>query len=647
MEDEKGIINDDAELEHSIIEGDGEEYLDSEPVQSPREEVDEILDGAGSEALQRMGVPKGFADKAIKKDGGTFSPGNLPGRKFLKNKSRNALANGLGGVVPPSKKNLGLNEKQSEEETKDGESKNNPKEVSQKPSALPNKEVIKNAGKEAGKEAAKNGAKAIAKKAAIALFTNPITYFVLGGIFLLFIIIVIVSGDASASNIYGYCNANCDGMSIKQTSLSKSDFVSKVREYFANGTSDAANVFYENAEIIYDIAQDIGINPEMVVIRAIAEGFSPGTSKNNYWGMGCYNGSNSCITYSSFEDGVRGFSENISQYESVTAMASKYAYIGRYWYNPGDSALGGCYYFPYIREFMSEGRASEVEKICNGSECTTSGGECTETTEEDQNAYATWQVQKMLEIRTRVFDLEPDACNDKCYSGDYSIDPDDELYGGLQLLHGTSFTELLEANNMTVESYNEFLTESIEKAGVGTRDGVIAAATSLIGSIAEMGYKLNYQWGGKYSNIGINSNWGNRLPAAVINNNCSSHESQYGPNTCVNNYAWYGFDCTGFVDWVVINGMQDATITHNDILASTHISLDKNRAVCKPGGSLASEKEGHRVLVVGIDDEKKQYIVAEATGSRIDQNSGGVKISRYSYGKSDYFCQNFENIYND
>ena len=40
---------------------------------------------------------------------------------------------------------------------------------------------------------------------------------------------------------------------------------------------------------IYDIATKNGINPEMVIIRAESEGYSPGASKNNYWGMGCTN----------------------------------------------------------------------------------------------------------------------------------------------------------------------------------------------------------------------------------------------------------------------------------------------------------------------------------------------------------------------
>ncbi|MBQ9181771.1 MAG: SpoIID/LytB domain-containing protein [Bacilli bacterium] len=60
-----------------------------------RKDADQKLDRAGSDALQKMGVPKSAADKAIKNNGGMFSPANLPGNKLVKNKSRDALSNVL------------------------------------------------------------------------------------------------------------------------------------------------------------------------------------------------------------------------------------------------------------------------------------------------------------------------------------------------------------------------------------------------------------------------------------------------------------------------------------------------------------------------------------------------------------------------
>ena len=76
-------------------------------------------------------------------------------------------------------------------------------------------------------------------------------------------------------------------------------------------------------------------------------------------------------------------------------MASKYAYIGKYWYRPGSWSDGGCKYFPYIKQYISAQRRNTVTFICNKSTtCTTSGGDCTPMNNEDQKAYATWQVEQ-------------------------------------------------------------------------------------------------------------------------------------------------------------------------------------------------------------------------------------------------------------
>ena len=46
---------------------------------------------------------------------------------------------------------------------------------------------------------------------------------------------------------------------------------------------------------------------------------------------------------------------------------------------------------------MSPQRSNTVSYVCNkSSTCTTSGGDCTPTTDEDQKAYATWQVEKKM-----------------------------------------------------------------------------------------------------------------------------------------------------------------------------------------------------------------------------------------------------------
>ena len=275
------------------------------------------------------------------------------------------------------------------------------------------KTAVKQAGKAAG-TAAKKVAGQVAMKIAAFIAANPWVLAIIGIVILLLFFIIMFLGSSDESGGSTSYLENCSEISISATSLSRSEFVSKVQEYFADSSDPDRQTFAQNADKIYTIATNNGVNPELVVIRAMAEGFSPGASKNNYWGMGCTNtgGYNACITYSSFDEGVLKYVENISQYESVDSMMSRYAYIGSYWYNPGSSAVGGCYYLPYIKEYMSSSRASQVENACNsGNTCGLSGGaNCLATTDEDQEAYTKYQVSVMSDLRKTVFGIDPDNC---------------------------------------------------------------------------------------------------------------------------------------------------------------------------------------------------------------------------------------------
>lgn len=235
------------------------------------------------------------------------------------------------------------------------------------------------------------------------------------------------------------------------------------------------------------------------------------------------------------------------------------------------------------------------------------------------------------------------------YSGDYPIDPNNELYTNNKFLIDKTLSDVLSDNGSSVEEFNGFLKSEVEKAGIGTRNAVIAAAVNLIGSLAEKGYKLNYQWGGKYEAIGIKPDWG----TYIYNSYCDESYKLVNSNisVCHNNYSWKSFDCSGFVTWAIINGMQGKNSTggiqvnQSNIFNSKATSLNPNKAVCKVGGVLQSS--GHIVLVVEHDDANKQYIVAESTGSRINTGYGGVILSYYPYGKEGYWCSNLDDIYGD
>lgn len=238
------------------------------------------------------------------------------------------------------------------------------------------------------------------------------------------------------------------------------------------------------------------------------------------------------------------------------------------------------------------------------------------------------------------------------YNGDYPIDPNNELYSNNKFLINTSLSNVLSNNGSSVEEFNEYLKSEIEKAGVGTRDASVAAAVTLIGSLAEQGYKINYQWGGIHTGLGINSQYG--TPVGTGSCDGSYAAQGYDPSVCRTNYKWYGFDCGGFVTWAIYNGMQGSnspsgvTVSRSNIFsysANNKISLNSNKAVCKIGGVLDST--GHIALVVGHDDVNKQYIVAEAAGSRLKEGRGGVILSYYSYGAKGYWCGNLDEMYGD
>ena len=100
--------------------------------------------------------------------------------------------------------------------------------------------------------------------------------------------------------------------------------------------------------------------------------------------MNCYNGQHgACRDYKSLEVGIKDFAAFVKTKKDFSEMHDTYANIGSKWYNPGDSGLGGCYYFNYIKYYMSPERRSEVSEICSRSEpCTLSGGDCSNTIDE-------------------------------------------------------------------------------------------------------------------------------------------------------------------------------------------------------------------------------------------------------------------------
>jgi len=183
--------------------------------------------------------------------------------------------------------------------------------------------------------------------------------------------------------------------------VQKAKFVEVVKS-MCNGSSSYK--LYKDlcdAEAVWSASEKAGVNPALVIVRAINEGCSPGNKdgSHNYWGIAVFNGQSSGAKYKSLEEGIAGFAGVVVKKGTVGEMMKTYAYIGDYWYNPGSWGDGGCKYYPYIKEFMSATRSAEVAKICAGSACSVkdkSHSGCTKTVAEDQAAYCAYNVNKNM-----------------------------------------------------------------------------------------------------------------------------------------------------------------------------------------------------------------------------------------------------------
>ena len=237
-------------------------------------------------------------------------------------------------------------------------------------------------------------------------------------------------------------STNCSSFSITNTTLSESEFVNRLESYNYR-SSDSSNqaawtLFVENASKIYNMGVNNNVNPELIVVRAMVEGFSPGIGKHNYFGINCTNGHpENCSIYSSFDEGIMGFIKVIQRYSSFTDLMQRYAYLGDYWFNPGDSANGGCYYAEYI---YPEGLDDYVAAACSDAYRGCRGSSCMPTRQQDHDAYANFQGKNMLDTRYDVFGISSDSCSNNTLNyGNCSLyDQGDSRWSNFNLGFGST-----------------------------------------------------------------------------------------------------------------------------------------------------------------------------------------------------------------
>lgn len=304
--------------------------------------------------------------------------------------------------------------------------------------------------------------------------------------------------DLELKRIENYRYGSCGDFSLTSTTLSKNEFISLVNQY--SSSYKDFQVLKSYAEQIYDISVSNNFNPELVYARAEVEGYSPGGSTYNYYGIGCTNTSKGkgCSNYSSVMDGVLAFMNIMKNYGVNTLFdvynVKHYAYIGNYWY-AGSSSSGGCYYLQHMSKYYTNlTRYNTVKSACdNGT------GSTLATNSEDQEAYSHFQIEKMIDKRKKIFNIDSSNC---------------ELSSG-------NVNEILNSN-----------------ASIGEKASQLAVAM-----FDNFGYSQSNRWGDNqvdcsslvyrtYNKLGINFGGGTTVKAQYAwckNNNRMISESQLQP----------------------------------------------------------------------------------------------------------------------
>ena len=190
----------------------------------------------------------------------------------------------------------------------------------------------------------------------------------------------------------------------------------------------------------------------------------------------------------------------------------------------------------------------------------------------------------------------------------------------------------LSAVGTNINNMNQTIYSQVRKAGVGTREGVVAAAVTLINNFySQTGYLLPYELypSGKYSGYGMDPSW--------------------GTNTGRSDYPSNGLDCSGFVSWTIHNGGFKYEVKSakgwGDSSARRPWTKGMTDTSAKPGDLIynapqsANGTTGHIRMIVEVT--KEGYVVAEASSRK-----NGVRIKTISFTSTgNYYLVNMDNYY--
>ena len=192
--------------------------------------------------------------------------------------------------------------------------------------------------------------------------------------------------------------------------------------------------------------------------------------------------------------------------------------------------------------------------------------------------------------------------------------------------------EYLSKAGTNISNMNQTIYSQVRKAGLGTREGVVAAAVTLINNFySKTGYLLPYELypSGKYSGYGMDPTWGS--------------------NTGRADYSSNGLDCSGFISWAIHNGGFQYDVRSaqgwGNVGVSRAWSTGMNDTAAKPGDLIYNKPQsangttGHIRMIVDVTNEG--YVVAEASSKK-----NGVRIKTISFTSTgNYYLINMDNYY--
>lgn len=166
------------------------------------------------------------------------------------------------------------------------------------------------------------------------------------------------------------------------------------------------------------------------------------------------------------------------------------------------------------------------------------------------------------------------------------------------------FEKFLKKNNSSKSKYNEYIYNSVKKAGLGTNNGVAAAGISLIDYMANFGYKLKYSWGGSYDGYGVKD------------------------------FGTSGFDCSHFVAWAIHNGGFKWDYRSSSGWKKVGNTCKRTSKSCNGKVGDLIWHEGHIMLIVGVDNNN--YYIAQAQSSKAGITLTKQEKYRNMWSKTDY-----------